>query len=118
MSDLSQTIQALQELQRMHQLNLELLEQLGVFFEWILNSEINIPDKEKFNSLFFKTKALLEELYCGKSYTFVYRKPSDDFLHDKQNRRGLDRTLNRNVFISRQKKSMKPIENAKMGVRR
>jgi len=62
-SELSSVIQNLHELQRMHQLNLELLEQLGVFFQWVLDNKIAIPDKDKFESLLHRTQALMNELY-------------------------------------------------------
>jgi hypothetical protein len=83
MSELPSIIQSLQELQRMHQLNLELLEHLGVFFQWILDSKIDISNKEKFESLLHKTKALMNELYCLDSpktlhYSAIRRKVTDN----------------------------------------
>jgi hypothetical protein len=63
----------------MHQLNLELLEQLGVFFEWILKNNTVIPDRERFESLLRKTYALMKELYEPTSPLILqYKKLSDE----------------------------------------
>jgi hypothetical protein len=80
MSELSTIVQSLQELQRMHQLNLELLEQLGIVCEWILANNIPVPNREKFNSLLRKTHALAQELYLSSPKTIQYRKISDESL--------------------------------------
>lgn len=79
LSDISAIIETLQELERMHQLNLEILEQLNVTCEWILKSDISIPNKEKLDSLFLKTQALLKELYSSNSLrTLQYQKLADE----------------------------------------
>ena len=82
MSELTSVIENLQELQRMHQLNLELLEQLGIFGEWILNNNNDIPNREKFQSLLHKTQALLRELYGSSlTKTLQYQKLADEKKH-------------------------------------
>ena len=81
LSELSKIIDALQELERMHQLNLELLEQLDVVFEWIIKSDMPIPNGEKLSALFTKTEALLKELYFSSSRTLAYRKLADEKKH-------------------------------------
>lgn len=79
MSDLPTIIQTLQELLNMHQLNLELLEQLGVFLEWILKNNKVIPDRERFESLLHKTQALMKELYLSSTPRILqYRTLSDE----------------------------------------
>lgn len=88
MSDLSTIIQNLQELQRMHQLNLELLEQLGVFFQWVLDNKMTIPDRDKFDSLLHRTQALMNELYSSNTpktlqYSSIRRKVTDRKSDDK-----------------------------------
>jgi hypothetical protein len=78
-TELPTIIQNLQELQLMHQLNLELLEQLGVFFEWILKNKAVIPDRKKFESLLHKTQALMKELYLSSTPRILqYRTLSDE----------------------------------------
>ena len=79
---LIQELQELQELQRMHQLNLELLEQLGVFFQWVLDNNMAIPNKDRFESLLHKTQALMKELYFADSpkmlqYSTIRRKVTE-----------------------------------------
>jgi hypothetical protein len=74
MPKLSEIAQSLQELERMHQLNLELLEQLNVIFEFVMQNNIAIPNKEKLSSLLLRTQALLKELYFSKPQLLSYRK--------------------------------------------
>ncbi|MGA2309685.1 MAG: hypothetical protein ABSG57_09085 [Candidatus Bathyarchaeia archaeon] len=82
MSDLTPTIQALQELQKMHQLNLELMEQLSVFAEWVINNHVSIPNKDKLESLLHKTQALMNELYSTHSTKILqYQKLADEKKH-------------------------------------
>jgi hypothetical protein len=93
LSELSTIIETLQELQRMHQLNLELLEQLDIVFKWIAETDIPIPNKEKLATLLYKTKALLKELYAPSTFKILqYRKLSDDSYHEGSNRRKVTRT--------------------------
>ena len=79
LSELSVVVETLQELQRMHQLNLELMEQLDVVFRWIINNDLDIPNKEKIVSLLNKTKALTKELYStNTTKTLHYHKLADE----------------------------------------
>jgi hypothetical protein len=95
-SELQSIIESLQELQRMHELNLELLEQLGIFADWIVANEISIPNKEKLESLIHKTQALLIELQSDSPKTLIYhgirRKVTDE-----ENRQRGNRTAERNI---------------------
>jgi hypothetical protein len=76
-------IETLKELKRMHQLNLELLEQLNVTCQWIIDNNIQVSDEEHMSSLLNKSLTLLNE---------IYSKPYDDSYHDAQNRRKVNRT--------------------------
>jgi chromatin remodeling complex protein RSC6 len=78
LSELSVIVGTLQELERMHQLNLELLEQLDVVFKWIIETDMPIPNKEKLSSLFSRTNALLKELYSSSPQTMIYQKLADE----------------------------------------
>lgn len=87
MSELPIVIEKLQQLERMHQLNLELLEQLAIASEWIIANELLVPNIDKFRSLLTKTNALLKELYSTQpEKTLIYRKlpVGDDFSHEKK----------------------------------
>jgi hypothetical protein len=86
LSELTTVIETLQELKRMHQLNLELLEQLDVVCKWIVETDLPITNKEKLADLLRKTKALLTELYASSSTTKIlqYNKLSDVSYHDKE----------------------------------
>ncbi|HEX9262595.1 MAG TPA: hypothetical protein VF893_08730 [Candidatus Bathyarchaeia archaeon] len=76
MSELSRIVTTLQELERMHQLNLEMLEQLDVIFKCIIESDIPIPNSEKIISLLSRNQALLQELYSGSPAILTYQKLS------------------------------------------
>lgn len=76
MTTLSEIAESLQELEWMHQLNMELLEQLNIVFEFVMQNNIVVPNKEKLSSLILRTQALLEELYFSKPKGFSYRKLS------------------------------------------
>ena len=71
LSNLSAIIRALNELQRMHQLNLELLEQYEILCRWITETNLPIPNSEKLRSLLSKTHALLEELYQSNATKYI-----------------------------------------------
>lgn len=73
MSELTKIIETLQELERVHQLNLELLEQLDVVFEWIIKSDVPVPNREKLSSLLVRTHALLKELYSSSPQILQYQ---------------------------------------------
>ena len=71
----------------MHQLNLELLEQLDVTCGWMLDSNVIVPNKEKLTSLLRKARTLLEEIQTPTTLNqksairrnFTTRKPDDNF---------------------------------------
>jgi hypothetical protein len=82
MSDnVTSIIDTLTELQRMHQLNLELLEQLHVATDWLLSHNIPLPNAETLYSLFQKSKSLLVEIQADSPKTLIYQKLSDDWKH-------------------------------------
>lgn len=63
----------------MHQLNLELLEQLSVFADWVVNTHMSIPNEDKLESLLHKTQALMKELYSTNSQNILqYQKLADE----------------------------------------
>jgi hypothetical protein len=74
LSELSVIIETLKNLERMHQLNLELLEQLDVVFKWLIRNDIAIQNMDKLNSLLTKTQALLAEVYSSSPKTLQYQK--------------------------------------------
>lgn len=62
----------------MHQLNLELLEQLNVACGWILDNRITIPNSEHIASLLVKAKALLKEVQAEEPRALQYQKLADE----------------------------------------
>jgi hypothetical protein len=66
------------KLKRLHQLNLELLEQLHVAMLWIAEHKIPLPNPDVLNSLFLKSKSLLNEIQSNEpefiQYTISRRK--------------------------------------------
>jgi hypothetical protein len=93
---ITETIATLQELKRMHQLNLELLEQLDVACGWILDNQIVVPNQDHIVSLLVKSEALLKEIQGETPRILQYQKLSDDGYHEPQNRRRVTRTQTRN----------------------
>ena len=90
MSELSTIIQKLEELERLHQLNLEMLEQMGVIYDWIIKNDLPIPNRDKLFSLLGKHNALLKELYNGTPKIIQYtalskRKVTDNYQTDETN---------------------------------
>ena len=81
LSELSTIIGTLQELERMHQLNLELLEQLDVIFQWILENDVAIPNKDKFDTLLSRMRSILKEIYFSTPKSLIYRKLTDEKKH-------------------------------------
>ena len=78
---LSETIDVLQEMKRMHQLNLELLEQLDVTCGYLLDNGVQVPNEEHFLSLLTKAKALLSEIQAETPKTLQYQKLADKKKH-------------------------------------
>jgi hypothetical protein len=75
LSDIAETMQ---ELRRMHQLNIELLEQLAVACSFLLQNHVKIPNESTFKSLLRKAWTLLDEIQAdevkGVQYTVSRRK--------------------------------------------
>lgn len=57
---------ALDEIIEMHQINLELLEQIDVVCKWILENKIEIPNREIMVSLLNRADTLLNEIYSSE----------------------------------------------------
>jgi hypothetical protein len=72
LTGLSEVVDTLQELQRLHQLNVELLEQLDVTCTWLIDNHIKMPNESTFYSLLSKTKAILEEIHDKETKTLQY----------------------------------------------
>jgi hypothetical protein len=79
----SEVIDTLIELKRLHQLNLELLEQLDVTCSWLLDNGIKLPNENKFHSLLIKARALLIEIQTATP-KFSYQKLADETLQGKR----------------------------------
>jgi hypothetical protein len=73
---LTEIIDSLKELKRMHQLNYELLEQLNVACGYFLENHVKMPNEDKIVSLLSKAMTLLKEIDMEM--------PSDDFLQRKK----------------------------------
>ena len=72
MTGLSEVIDTLQELKRMHQLNMELLEQFSVTCGYLLKSGVQIPNARTFASLLNKAMFLLEEIKADEPTIIQY----------------------------------------------
>jgi len=77
----TEIIDTLTELKRMHQLNMELLEQLGVACGWLLEHNIPIPNASTLASLVRKSLALLTEIQTETPKTLQYQKLADEKKH-------------------------------------
>jgi hypothetical protein len=78
-------IDALSELERMHQLNVELLEQLNVTCGWLLDNNIHPPNEKQFYHLLSKAKSILEELRADKPTILQYQAIRRNFTDDNPN---------------------------------
>jgi hypothetical protein len=74
---IQEVIETLSELKRMHQLNYELMEQLNITCQWIVDSNIKIPNADCLCSLLGKSLALIAEVQADSPKTLVYQKLSD-----------------------------------------
>ena len=82
---LTEIITSLGELKRLHQLNLELLEQLSVACGFLTENKVPIPNEGTFVSLLKKATTLLSEIYSEPSSTMlVVTKPADETLQRKR----------------------------------
>jgi len=81
LSKLTEIIETLQEVERLHQLNLELLEQLNVISGWLIENDIPIPNPHVLYSLLAKAKALLSEIQSDEpkilQFSAIRRKVTD-----------------------------------------
>ena len=62
----------LNELQRLHELNVELLEQLDVACTWLIDNRVQVPNESVFYSLLSKSKVLLEEMQADEPIILRY----------------------------------------------
>lgn len=87
MSDaIQEAIDTLTELKRLHQLNFELIEELNTASQWILDNNINVPNKERIRSLLGKSLALLKEIQSEPTTEIlVVKKLTDGFLQRNPN---------------------------------
>ena len=78
---LGEVIETLSELKRLHQLNIELLEQLSVSCSWLMEQRIPIPNAEKIVSLLSKAQSLIREIQSEEpkvlQYSVIRRKVTD-----------------------------------------
>jgi hypothetical protein len=84
---------ALEELERMHQLNYELLEQLNVIFGYLNANKVKVPDEEKLAGLLTKAMALLAEVQAGTPKTLQYQKISRRKVTDIGEFNGTDKEV-------------------------
>jgi hypothetical protein len=77
-SILTEIIDTLQELKRLHQLNFELLEQLGVACAYFRENNIKLPNEEKILSLLSKAMVLIEEINSKPLSDEISQKKSSD----------------------------------------
>lgn len=68
---LTEIIETLQELKRMHQLNYELLEQLNAACGYFLENHIKMPNEEKIFSLLSKAAILLREIQSESTLSVI-----------------------------------------------
>jgi hypothetical protein len=78
---ITEIIDTLTELKRMHQLNLELLEQLSVSCSWLMEHNVHIPNAETLCSLLKKATTLLGEIQADQPSIFQYQKVADEKKH-------------------------------------
>jgi hypothetical protein len=78
LTGLLEVIETLQELKRMHQLNMELLEQLSIACDYLLKSAVAVPNANLFASLLNKAMALLNEIQSGEPKVLQYTKVADE----------------------------------------
>jgi hypothetical protein len=77
-SILAEIIDTLNELERMHQLNYELLEQLNVACGYLRENKLSLPNGEKFANLLSKAMALLAEIQAKAPKMLQYQKLADE----------------------------------------
>ncbi len=65
----------------MHQLNLELLEQLNVACNYLLSNNVLVPNRNTFASLLRKAWALMDEIKADEPKIIQYTKLTDEKKH-------------------------------------
>jgi hypothetical protein len=84
LTTLHEVIETLQELERMHQLNYELLEQLSVTCRWMTENKIQSPNILTLCSLLSRVDSLLAEMKANSPKTIIYQKLSDGRKHSEE----------------------------------
>jgi hypothetical protein len=79
------------EIINMHQLSLELLEQLDLTCGWLIDNDIQMPNREKFDLLLQKARNLLDEVCSSPSIFRDQKITGDGFSHGHAKRRGDDK---------------------------
>jgi hypothetical protein len=82
LSNLETIIETLQELKRLHSLNLELFEQLNVICGWLIENNIPIPNPQALYSLLVKAKSLLSEIQSEEPKILQYQAIRRNFTED------------------------------------
>lgn len=83
----------LDEVERLQQLNYELLEQLNIIFAHINKNKLEIADKEKLAGLLNKAMVLLSEIHSNPPKDYYVQKVSRRKFTEKTNRQRLYRTF-------------------------
>jgi len=73
-----EAIDTLQEIKRMHQLNIELLEQLAVACDYLVSNHVEVPNSNLFASLIHKAMTLLDDLQADRPKILQYQKLADE----------------------------------------
>jgi hypothetical protein len=84
LTGLLEVAEILQELKRMHQLNMELLEQLSIACDYLLKSAVAVPNANLFASLLNKAMALLNEIQSDSPNILQYQKVADEKKHSDE----------------------------------
>jgi hypothetical protein len=69
---LREVTETLEQLERMHQLNMELLEQLNVACNYLLSNDVPVPNRGTFVSLLRKAWALMDEIRADEEKGVQY----------------------------------------------
>lgn len=72
MTKLQEVIDTYQELQRMHKLNIEMLEQLAVACDYLVTNQIQLPNASTFASLLSKAMVLMDEIQADEPKILQY----------------------------------------------
>lgn len=73
------------EANHMHELNLELIQELELACKWILENKIRPPNRKNLVSILNKIDVLLHEIYSTPKMQYIKEiEPTDEFLHRKR----------------------------------